>query len=168
VRGFLLDSNVISELRRPAPSSTVRAFLAEQPEDLLFISEVTYAEIRFGIERLGDAGRRAELDAWLNHTLRPYFGARVLGVTEDVLLRWRLLLEAGRRGGHTFAQFDLLIAALAADNDLIVVSRDMTHFVAAGVAILDPWAARYVSAAGSEQVVAGLDSPHLLRRLSGQ
>jgi predicted nucleic acid-binding protein len=58
VRGFLLDTNVVSELRRPAPEQSVRAFVAAQLKDTLFVSEVTFAKIRFGTERQGDPGRR--------------------------------------------------------------------------------------------------------------
>jgi predicted nucleic acid-binding protein len=139
VRGWLLDTNVVSELRRARPSQKVRAFVAGQPGDALFSSDVTFAEIRFGIERMADPARRADLVHWLDRTLRPLFAGRVLSVTEDVLLRWRLMLEAGRATGHTFSEPDLLVAALASLADHIVVSRDTSEFVAAGVPVLDPW-----------------------------
>ncbi len=139
MRGWLIDTNVVSELRRPRPNSKVRAFVAAQPGALLFTSDVTFAEVRFGIEQTPDAAKRADLARWLDQTLRPLFENRVLGVTEDVLLRWRLMLETGRRRGHTFSEPDLLIAALAALADLIVVSRDTSEFVAAGVPVFDPW-----------------------------
>ena len=88
---------------------------------------------------MSDAARRSDLAHWLDRTLRPHFAGRVLPVTEDALLRWRLMLEAGRTKGHTFSEPDLLIAALAAQADLIVVSRDTGEFVAAGVPVFDPW-----------------------------
>ncbi len=65
--GWLLDTNILSELRRPKPESKVVAFVAGQPLELLFISTVTLAEIRFGIELVPDAGKRAELNDWLAH-----------------------------------------------------------------------------------------------------
>lgn len=151
--GFLLDTNVLSELRRPSPNPRVRAFVAAQAEDRLFVSEITFAEIRFGIEQLADPERRAVLSAWLNTTLRPLFAGRTLAVTEDVILRWRLVVEAGRKRGHTFDQPDLFIAATAAEAGLIVVTRDVTHFEAATVPVLDPWTWRYVDAAGAGRVV---------------
>lgn len=137
--GWLLDTNVISELRRPKPDPNVVAFVARQPEDRLFLSEITFAEIRFGIEQLADPERRAALNTWLNTTLRPLFARRTLPVTEDVILRWRLMVEAGRRRGHSFGQPDLFIAATAAEAGLTVVTRDTTHFEAAGVPVFDPW-----------------------------
>ena len=139
MRGWLIDTNVVSELRRVRPSPKVRAFVAAQPGHLLFTSDVTFAEVRFGIEQMSDAAHRADLVHWLDRTLRPLFDGRVLSVTEEALLRWRLMLEAGRRRGHTFSEPDLLIAALAALADLIVVSRDTSEFIAAGVPVFDPW-----------------------------
>jgi len=139
LRGWLIDTNVVSELRRTRPSPKVRAFVAGQPGDVLFTSDVTFAEVRFGIEQISNAARRADLVHWLDRTLRPLFEGRVLAVTEDALLRWRLMLEAGRRQGHTFSEPDLLIAALAALAELIVVSRDTSEFVTAGVPVFDPW-----------------------------
>jgi len=139
LRGWLIDTNVLSELRRPRPNQKVRAFMNGQGGDLLYSSDVIFAEVRFGIEQMDDPERRADLSRWLDHTLRPLFAARVLSVTEDVLLRWRLMFEGGRKKGRTFSDPDLLIAALAAQADLIVVSRDTRQFVAAGVPAFDPW-----------------------------
>jgi predicted nucleic acid-binding protein len=136
----LIDTNVVSELRRARPAQKVRAFVAGQPGDLLFTSDVTFAELRFGIEQMADPARRADVVHWLDRILRPLFAGRVLPVSEDALLRWRLMLEAGRKTGHTFSEPDLLIAALAAQADLIVVSRDTDEFIAAGVPVFDPWA----------------------------
>jgi predicted nucleic acid-binding protein len=139
LRGWLIDTNVVSELRRPRPNQKVRAFVAGQSGDVLFTSDVTFAEVRFGIEQISDPARRSDVAHWLDRTLRPLFAGRVLSVTEDALLRWRLMLETGRKKGHTFSEPDLLIAALAALVDLIVVSRDTSEFVAAGVPVFDPW-----------------------------
>jgi predicted nucleic acid-binding protein len=149
--GYLLDTNVVSELRRAKPNPNVVAFIAAQPEDNLFLSEVTFAEIRFGIEQLADPERRAVITAWLNTTLRPLFARRTLAVTEDVILRWRLMVEAGRRRGHTFGQPDLFIAATAAEAGLTVVTRDTTHFDAAGVPVFDPWT-------GQSEIVPDMDT----------
>lgn len=137
--GWLLDTNVLSELRRLWPEPKVIAFIGSQPLVDLHVSSVTFAEIRYGIERLDDAGRRAELTDWLTHTVRPMFTQRVLPVSEDVMLRWRLMVETGRRAGHTFSQPDLIIAATAMQHGLTVVSRDTSEFERAGVPVVDPW-----------------------------
>ena len=78
VTGWLLDTNVLSELRRPKPAPKVVAFIAAQPLELLYVSAVTLAEIRFGIELVTDATKRAELNDWLAHKVRPMFDQRVL------------------------------------------------------------------------------------------
>lgn len=122
-RGFLLDTNILSELRRPRRDANVVAFVAAQREDALFVSDVTFAEIRYGIEQVADPQRRA-VAAWLTNTLRPLFIGRVLPVSENVLVRWRLTIEEARRRGHTSSQPDLLIAATAAEAGLIAVTRD--------------------------------------------
>jgi predicted nucleic acid-binding protein len=141
VTGYLLDTNVLSELRKPRPEPRVLAFVAERPLEALYISAVTLAEIRFGIERVTDASRRAELGAWLTNKVRPMFEQRVLPVSEDVMLVWRLLVEEGRKGGHTFSQPDLIIAATAAHHGLTVVTRDVSEFERAKVPVLNPWGA---------------------------
>lgn len=74
--GWLLDTNVLSELRRPRLPPEVLAFIAAHPLTAYHVSTVTFAEIRFGIERLGDAARRAELTDWLTHKVRPMFETR--------------------------------------------------------------------------------------------
>ena len=126
-RGFLLDTNILSELRRPKPDVSVVAFVAAQREEALFVSELTFAEIRYGIEHAADPERRAILIAWLTSTLRPLFAGRALPVSANVLVRWRLTIEEGRRRGHTFSQPDLLIAATAAEAGLIALTRDTVN-----------------------------------------
>ena len=137
--GWLLDTNVLSELRRPKPEPRVVAFLATQPLELLFVSSVTMAEVRYGIELLAEANRRAELTAWLNNKLRPMFEQRILAVSEDIIFRWRLLVEEGRRAGHTFSQPDLFIAATALHHGLTVVTRDTDDYIRSGAPIFNPW-----------------------------
>lgn len=137
--GWLIDTNVLSELRRPRPARSVVAFVAAQPLESLYVSAVTLAEIRFGIELVTDAGRRAALNDWLAHKLRPMFAERVLPVSEDIMFRWRILVEQGRKAGHTFSQPDLIIAATGLEHGLVVVSRDTSDYEKAGVAVLNPW-----------------------------
>ncbi len=137
--GWLLDTNILSELRRPRPEPRVLAFVAGQPLDLLFVSTVTLAELRFGIELISDAGRRAELNDWLARKVRPMFDRRVLPVSEDVMFKWRLLVEEGRKAGHTFSQPDLIIAATALHHGLTLVTRDVGDFGKTRVSLFNPW-----------------------------
>ena len=139
MRGWLLDTNVVSELRKPRPASAVAKFVAAQPGELLFTTEVTFGEIRFGIEQLEDLNRRADIHSWLDRILRPLFAGRVLAIDEDVIVRWKSMVVEGQKRGHTFGQPDLFIAAIAALEDLVVVTRDTDEFVAAEVPAFDPW-----------------------------
>ena len=137
--GWLLDTNVLSELRRPKPNAKVVAFVESKPLDLLYVSIVTFAEIRFGIEGVDDPARRAELNDWLAHKVRPMFEDRTLPISEDIMLKWRLLVEDGRKAGHTYSQPDLIIAATAAHYGLTVVTRDAAEFKRARVPVFNPW-----------------------------
>ena len=136
---WLLDTNILSELRRAKPEPKVLVFIAAQPLEGLYVSAVTFAEIRFGIERVEDPTRRSELHDWLTHKVRPMFEGRVLPITEDIMVKWRLLVENGRKAGHTFSQPDLIIAATALHHGLTLVSRDIDGFAKARVPIINPW-----------------------------
>jgi toxin FitB len=90
----LLDTNILSEIRRLMPEPKVLAFIASAPLDGLYISVVTLAELRFGIELLRQgSAKRADLTQWLTQTVRPMCNNRVLPVTEDIMFRWRVLME---------------------------------------------------------------------------
>jgi len=136
---WLLDTNVLSELKRPTPSRKVIEFIAGSPLDQLYVSAVTIAEIRFGIHRSPGTLRRSEIEHWLAHTIRPMFAERNLAITEDIMLRWRLLVEDGRRTGLTFPQPDLIIAATALEHDLILATRNVKDFAGIGIKIVNPW-----------------------------
>ncbi|HEX4080507.1 MAG TPA: type II toxin-antitoxin system VapC family toxin [Rhizomicrobium sp.] len=140
--GWLLDTNILSELRRPRPERKVVAFVENQRLELLFVSTVTFAELRFGIARLANLDRRTELNDWLLHKVRPMFGQRVLPVSEDIMLRWRQLVEDGRKSRHTFSQPDLIIAATALHHGLTMVSRDTKDYIKARVPVINPWIER--------------------------
>lgn len=137
--GWLLDTNVISELRKPRPNARVAAFVAARPLEQLFVSTVTFAEIRYGIELASDPILRTELNDWLDNKVRPMFAQRVLAVSEDVMFKWRLLVEEGRKAGHTFSQPDLIIAATALRHGLTIVTRDTAAYSRARVPVINPW-----------------------------
>jgi predicted nucleic acid-binding protein len=137
---WLLDTNILSEIRRLRPEPKVLAFIASHPLEQLYISTVTLAELRFGIELLSEGNRRRdELNQWLAETVRPMFEQRILPVTEDIMFRWRVLVEEGRKLGHTYSQPDLIIAATALDHGLTIVTRDRGDFERAHVPLVNPW-----------------------------
>ncbi len=136
---WVLDTNVLSEMRRPKPDNRVVSFISSVAAEQLFITTIAFAEIRFGIERTLDLGKRTLLQRWLEEKVRPYFGGRVLGVTEDVMLRWRQLVEDGRKSGRTYAQPDLIIAAMVLENGMTLVTRNVKDFAGTGVRLVNPW-----------------------------
>ncbi|HUI43637.1 MAG TPA: PIN domain-containing protein, partial [Terriglobia bacterium] len=90
---WVLDTSVLSELRRPKADPRVVTLVARCPLDQLYISAVTLGEIRFGIGRVGEPGRWAELDNWPTEKMRPIFSGRVLPIAEDIVRKWGLLVE---------------------------------------------------------------------------
>jgi len=136
---WLLDTNILSELRRSRPEPRVTGFVSACPLDQLYVSNVTLAEIRFGIEAVTEPARRNELNQWLRETVRPMFADRVLEISEDIMLRWRVLVDQGRKTGHTFSQPDLIIAATALEHSLILATRNVKDFAGLGLTILNPW-----------------------------
>jgi toxin FitB len=137
--GWLLDTNILSELRKNKPEPLVVEFVQAQPLDLLFVSVVTFSEIRFGIELAPDPAHRAELNDWLTHKIRPMFVGRVLPISEDIMFKWRLLVEDGRKARHTFTQPDLIIAATGLHHGLTVVTRDTKDYASTRARIFNPW-----------------------------
>jgi predicted nucleic acid-binding protein len=142
LNGWLVDTNVVSELKRPRPSALVVDFLAAQPVETLHISCVSLAELRFGVLRATTPARAAEIDNWLDEMIRPMFAGRVIDVTEAAMLRWRLLVDEGRKAGHTFSQPDLIIAAQALEEGLTLVTRNTPDFARTRVPLLNPWSDR--------------------------
>ena len=136
---WLIDTNVVSELRRPRPARSVVDFFSEQNAANLFISAVTLSELRYGTTCVTDVGKRVALQTWIDDFVRPTFESRVLQIDEDVMLVWRLMLADGRKANYTFPQPDLILAATAKHNGMTVVSRDEDVFARAGVPVLDPW-----------------------------
>lgn len=132
---FLLDTNVISELRKPKPHGAVLAWLQLQQSDALFISAMTIAEIQQGIEltRAQDAERAEVLESWLVHELLP--SAQILSMDADVARLWAKLMH--KRSNTLFE--DALIAATAIAHRLIVVTRNVPDFKALGVDCIDPF-----------------------------
>ena len=137
--GFLLDTNVISELVKPRPEANVTAWIESTDESLLYLSVLTFGEIRRGIAVLPQSRRRATLEAWLDKDLRARFEDRILGIDREVTDRWGLLTAAPRNSGIVLPVIDGLLAATALEHNLTLVTRDTGQIPSMGVAVFNPW-----------------------------
>ena len=137
--GWLLDTNVLSELRRPKPERKVLEFVGGQPLDLLYVSAVTLAEIRFGIELVAEPGRRAELNDWLAHKCGRCSNSASCRSARISCSSGGFWSKTAARSGHTFSQPDLIIAATALHHGLTVVTRDVSDYQKARAPVLNPW-----------------------------
>ena len=137
--GFLLNTNVISELVKPRPEANVTAWIERTDESLLYLSVLTLGEIRRGIAVLPQSRRRATLEAWLDKDLRTRFENRILGIDLEVADRWGLLTAATRNGGIVLPVIDGLLAATALEHNLTFVTRDTGQIPSMGIAVFNPW-----------------------------
>lgn len=137
--GFLLDTNIISELVKPRPEPNVTDWIEGTDESLLYLSVLTLGEIRRGIATLQASRRRAALEAWLDKDLRARFEGRILMIDEEVADRWGLLTAAARKSGIGLPVIDGLLAATALDHNLTLVTCDTGQFASLGVALFNPW-----------------------------
>jgi predicted nucleic acid-binding protein len=139
VSGFLLDTNIISELVRPKPEPRVTAWVASTDENLLFLSVLTLGEIRKGVVSLKDAARRVALEAWLDGDLVVRFSGRILEVGLQVADRWgRLSAQVGPKS--ELPVIDGLLAATAMHYNLTLVTRNTKDVAGTGVPLFNPWA----------------------------
>jgi hypothetical protein len=136
---FLLDTNVVSEWVKPQPNAGVIAWLAEVDEDRVFLSVVTLAEIRHGIERLPASARRKRLDTWLRDELPLRFEGRVLSVDEAVADGWGKVVASREATGRPIGVMDAFIAATANVHALKLVTRNEADFKSAVKEIVNPW-----------------------------
>ena len=137
--GFLLDTNVISELVKPKPETNVTAWIEDTDESLLYLSVLTLGEIRRGIAALPQSRRRATLEAWLDKDFRARFEDRILEIDQEVVDRWGLLTADARKNGMVLPVIDGLLAATALEYNLTLVTRDTGQIPSMGVGVFNPW-----------------------------
>jgi predicted nucleic acid-binding protein len=136
---FLLDTNVVSEWVRPQPDRNVISWLAELDEDRVFISVISFAEIRRGVEMLPAGRRRERLGAWLAEELPARFEERILDIDPRVAETWGVVMARGQKIGLTLGSMDAFVAATAEAHGLTLATRNVKDFQNLGISLLDPW-----------------------------
>lgn len=132
-RGWLIDTNIISEWVKPRPDVAVVRWLEEVDEDRAFVSVISLAEIRFGVERLAPGRSRTRLDQWLREELPTRFEGRIVPVDEEVADACGRLLAQARRAGRGLEAMDALIAATCEVRDLVLATRNLADFQDLGI-----------------------------------
>ncbi len=135
---ILLDTNVLSEMTKPAPSPVVVAWMNAQPLSTLYLTAITVAEMGSGIRALPEGRRRAELQAALERT-RALFSGRILAFDEDAAVAYAGLAAKARAAGKGLPTPDGYIAAIAAAHGFIVATRDIAPFLAVEISHINPW-----------------------------
>ena len=140
MKGFLLDTNIPSEMLRPRPDPNVADWVKRQANETLFVSVVTMGELRRGITLLAEQSRRrAELEQMIHEKVPSWFQDRILPVTRIIAERWGVLDGERQLAGRPMNIADGMIAATALEHDLTVVTRNVKDFSGIGLTVLSPW-----------------------------
>lgn len=133
---YLIDTNVLSELRRKSPDANVVNWVNSRPTASLYLSVLTLGELRKGIDSLADAKRRLKLVDWLENELPLFFAGRILAIDQGVADRWGRLLAVASR---PLSAIDSLLGATAAHHGFTMVTRNSKDFDNLGIEVLNPW-----------------------------
>ena len=136
---FLLDTNLVSEWTKPRPNPGVVSWLADADEDRVFISVVTIAELRHGVERLAIGRRRKRLNEWIEGELLFRFDARILPIDAATADAWGRIVAHREDLGRPIGTMDAFIAATAQVHKLTLATRNQTDFEASVAAVVNPW-----------------------------
>lgn len=138
--GFLLDTNVISELVKPRPERVVTKWIDATDENLLCLSVLTFGEIRKGIGSLPEASsRRLALETWLDRQLVLRFAGRILAIDQAVADRWGAITARALAAKSPLPVIDGLLAATALQHNLTLVTRNTRDVAVTGVLVFNPW-----------------------------
>jgi predicted nucleic acid-binding protein len=135
---YLVDTNVLSELRRKQPDGNVIKWLEKRPPTTLFLSALTMGELRKGIEPMPEGERKRSYLDWLEIELRRFFSGRILAIDEPVADRWGCLVA---QAGRALPAIDSLLAATALTHGLTLVTRNERDFQHPGLDVINPWEA---------------------------
>ena len=135
---FLLDTCVLSELRRPKGNASVRRAVEALATEHLFISVISVGELTKGIALLQNGKNKRELNLWLL-ALEQSYGDRILTIDIETCHAWGEVTAIAQKVGRTIPAADGLIAATALRHGLQVMTRNIEHFAPSGVLVTNPW-----------------------------
>lgn len=138
---IVLDTNVLSELLRPAPEARVLSWLASQARASLFTTTVTQGEIFYGIRVLPDGARKHGLWNAVQAIFEKDFAGRVLSFDGDAANAYAEIAANRKQSGQPISQFDAMIAAIAYSRGARLATRNVKDFTGCGIEIIDPWVA---------------------------
>ncbi len=133
---YLIDTCVLSELRKKIPNQGVIDWFAARSVSTLYLSVLSLGELRKGITALEEVKRRETLLNWLESDLPLFFSGRILSIDTDIANRWGDLLAAAKR---PMPAIDSLIVATASLHGMSVVTRNQRDFEGFGVEVINPW-----------------------------
>jgi predicted nucleic acid-binding protein len=136
---ILLDTNVLSEVLKPAPSPVVWRWLAAQEPSSVFTTTITQAELLYGVESLPPGKRRMGLFAGVEKIFSEEFEDRILPFDEEAARRFAKIVAGREAMGRPISQFDAMIAAIARSRHAAVATRNTADFDHCGIRIIDPW-----------------------------
>ena len=136
---LVFDTNVLSELMRPAPNTAITSWVAEQATSSLHLTAVSEAELRYGLAIMSPGRRRDGLAHGLERMLRTGFANRVLPFDSAAASSYAEIAAARRAIGRPMPEADCQIAAIARSCDMTVVTRNVRDFADAGIDVINPW-----------------------------
>ncbi len=136
---FLIDTCCISELFKKEPNPNVLKWFSDQDEFSMYLSVITFGELKIGVEKLPDSKKKKELNRWVKEELSHRFKNRILSINMEEVNKWGEILATAEKNGTPLPAIDSLIAATAHVHDLSVVTRNTQDMEGSGVEVINPW-----------------------------
>ena len=136
---IILDTNVVSELMRPAPDPAVEAWVGGREAATLFFTALSEAELHYGVAIMPAGRRRDAIDAAIGSMLHDDFAGRILPFDSEAARAYAEIAAARRAAGRPISQVDGQIAAIARSRDMAVATRNTRDFADTGIDVIDPW-----------------------------
>ena len=136
---YLIDTCCISELVKKKPNPNVVKWFSDRDELSMYLSVITFGELRKGIQKLSDSKKKKELNRWVKEDLNRRFKNRVLSINMEEVNKWGEILATAEKAGRPLPAIDSLIAATALVHDLSVVTRNTQDMEGSGVEVINPW-----------------------------